>query len=292
MSSVHLHQGFDHVGYYSEELDAAYERFSALGFTVAPASRFVEQPFATCAITVGEAYVSISGVLDWNQAPEWMKAGMGHGLQAFVLRGKDLEEVYAEIGPDGDGILQIEGKVETIARRIRIDGRDSLARFRVLRLKRRSLPGLSRCNFCEHLTPEALWRPELMRHANGAVAIRSITAVHEAPAAAADFYRQLFGGAVVSARGDLLVDCRTATLRLVTPQRLNEIWPGDLAPQFVTGEPLLAGITLATERLADARGAIERAGLTASDTPSGGVAVAAADAYGGVIEFEGLEGGA
>jgi hypothetical protein len=286
VKSADPHEGFDHVGYYSEELDAAYERFTALGFTVAPPSRFVEQPFATCAITVGDAYISISGVLDWDTAAEWMKAGMGKGLQAFVLRGRDLDEVYARIGPDGDGILQLDGKVETIARRIRTGGTESLARFRVLRLKRRSLPGLSRCNYCEHLTPEALWRPELMRHVNGAVAIRTITAVHEAPAHAAGFYRQLCGSAEVTAAGDLLVDCRTTTLRLVTPQRLEEIWPAPLAPPYLSGEPLLAGMTIATERLDDARASIERAGLTAFDTPWGGVAVAAADAFGGVIEFE------
>lgn len=286
MSSARLHQGFDHVGYYSEELDAAYQRFTALGFTVAPASTFIEQPFATCAITAGDAYISISGVLDWNTAPEWMKAGMGKGLQAFVLRGKDLDKVYAEIGPDGDGILQLDGEVNTIARRIQINGVDSLARFRVLRFKRQSLPGLSRCNYCEHLTPEALWRPELMRHANGAVAIRTVTAVHEAPAEALQFYRQLFDRAELNPHGDLLVDCRTTTLRLVTPQRLREIWPDRLAPEWTRGEPLLAGMTIATDRFADVRPLIERAGLTAFATPSGGVAVAAADAYGAVIEFE------
>ena len=283
MSSSHLHEGFDHVGYYSEDLQPAFERFTALGFTVAPPSRFIEQPFATCAITVGDAYISISGVLDWATAPEWMKAGMGSGLQAFVLRGRNLDDVYAEIGPDGDGTLQLDGKVETIARRIRIDGADSLARFRVLRLKRRSLPGLSRCNYCEHLTPEALWRPDLMRHANGAIAIAMITAVHEAPASAAPFYTELFGNAQVSADGDLLVDCRGTTLRLVTPARLGAIWPG-IAPEYTPGGPLLAGITIATSDLAVARRLASRS-VPAFATPVGGVAVAAADAYGAVVEF-------
>lgn len=283
MTSADLHDGFDHVGYYSEELEPAFARFTALGFTVAPPSRFDEQPFATCAITVGDAYISVSGVLDWATAPEWMKAGMGKGLQAFVLRGRNLDDVYAEIGPDGDGILQLDGQVETIARRIQIDGAEAFARFRVLRLKRRSLPGLSRCNYCEHLTPEALWRPDLMQHANGATAIAMITAVHEAPASAAAFYMQLFGSAEVKPEGDLLVDCRTTTLRLVTPARLAAIWPG-IAPAYVPGEPLLAGITIATSDLAAARALAART-VPVFATPSGGVAVAAADAYGAVVEF-------
>lgn len=284
MTSTDLHDGFDHVGYYSENLSEAAARFSAMGFTVAPPSRFVEQPFATCAIVIGDAYISLSSVLDWDTAPDWMKLGMGRGLQAFVLRGHDLPAIFKRIGPDGNGTLQLDGEVQTIGRRVVVEGREDLARFRVLRLKRRSLPGLSRCNYCEHLTPELLWRPELLQHANGALAIHTITAVHENPASTLDFYRELFGQAEITAGGDLLADCRSTRLRLVTPARLKQVWP-EIAPDFVPGEPLLAGVTLATSDLAAARRVLQDAGIAGFATPSGGVAVPAADAYGAVVEF-------
>jgi hypothetical protein len=124
-----------------------------------------------------------------------------------------------------------------------------------------------------------------MRHANGARAIGMVTAVHERPADAADFYTELFGDAVLTGDGDLLVDCRSTTLRLVTPARLAALWPGRIAPQWRPGTPLLAGVTIATERLDEATAILSRTGLSVSATPSGGVAVAAADAYGAVIEF-------
>lgn len=286
MNSAAIHEGFDHIGYYSEDLGSAFERFTALGFTVAPPSRFVEQPFTTCAIFIDDAYISISGVEDWATAPEWMKEGMGTGLQAFVLRGKHLDEVYARLGSCGNGVLQPDGLVQMISRVLRVEGIDRRARFRVLRLKRRSLPGLSRINFCEHLTPELLWQPHLRRHRNGVVAIRSVTAVHESPADAAEPYRKLFNQVDLSPEGDLLVNCRLTTLRLVTPQRLRAIWPGDLAPAYVPDEALVAGTTLTTNASPpDIRALLVQSGIAAFDTPSGGIAVASADAYGGVIEF-------
>jgi hypothetical protein len=116
------------------------------------------------------------------------------------------------------------------------------------------------------------------------MAITAITAVHEAPAEAAGFYRELFGRADVNAEGDLLTDCRSTTLRLVTPERLAEIWPG-IAPAYIRGEPLLAGMTIGTSDTAAVRRILEEAEITYFATPSGGVAVAAADAYGAVVEF-------
>lgn len=285
MSSFALHEGFDHVGYYSENVEQAFVRFSELGFTTAPPSLFVEQPFATCAIVIGDAYLSISGVQDWSAAPEWMKIGMGKGLQAFVLRSQNLPAVYEQIGPYGNDTLQLDGKVETIGRKLRINDNEEIVRFRVLRLKRASFPGLSRCNYCEHLSPELLWRPEMLKHANGAVAIREVVAVHEAPEFAAKFYRELFKTVTVTNDGDLLVDCRTTKLRLVTRARLNAIWPNGLAPVGQPGDPLLAGTRIATTDLRAARDVLSRSGVAFLETSSGGIAVASDDAFGAVIEF-------
>jgi hypothetical protein len=283
--SAALHAGFDHAGFYSEDLAGAFLRFTALGFTVTPAARFAEQAFATCAIMTGDTYVSISGVQDWAGVPDWMRQGMGTGVQAFVLRSHDLDGLYAQYGPDGTPELQFDGKVDAIARTVRIAGKDERVAFKVLRLKRQSLPGLSRLNYCQHLTPDTMWHPSLLSHANGTMALKAVTAVHEEPASARDFYRRLFGRAELGATGDLTVDCGPTELRLVKPSRLAELWPNGFAPDFQSGTPLLAALTFATKDIAAARGCVSQAGLVAAETAAGGVAVSANDAYGAVLEF-------
>jgi len=285
MSSVGLHAGFDHAGYYSEDLAGARDRFAAMGFTVTPPARFAEQAFATCAIMTGDTYVSISGVLDWTGVPDWMRQGMGRGVQAFVLRSHNLDALYAETGPEGTAELQFDGTVDSIARTARIAGRDERVAFKVLRLKRQSLPGLSRVNFCQHLTPDTMWHPSLLTHANRTVALKAVTAVHEEPASALDFYRRLFGRAELDAAGDLTVDCGSTSLRLVRPARLGEIWPNGFAPAFESGTPLLAGLTLTTKDAAAARRYLAAAGVETAGTSGGGIAVASRDAYGAVLEF-------
>lgn len=285
MSGVALHAGFDHVGYYSEDLAGAFARFTAMGFTVTPAARFAEQAFATCAVMTGDTYISISGVQDWAGVPDWMRQGMGKGVQAFVLRSDDLDALYAQYGPDGTPELRFDGQVDAIARTVRIAGRDERVAFKVLRLKRQSLPGLSRLNYCQHLTPDTMWHPSLLSHRNGTVALKAVTAVHEDPASARDFYRRLFGRAELNAQGDLTVDCGPTELRLVTSSRLGEIWPNGFAPAFESGTPLLAGLTLATKDAAAARRCLADAGVETAETPAGGIAVASRDAFGAAIEF-------
>lgn len=280
-----LHAGFDHVGYYSEDLAGAFARFTDMGFTVTPAARFAEQAFATCAIMTGDTYISVSGVQDWAGVPDWMRQGMGSGVQAFVLRSNDLDTLYAKYGPAGTPELQFDGEVDSIARTVRIAGHDERVAFKVLRLKRQSLPGLSRLNYCQHLTPGTMWHPSLVEHRNGTVALKTVTAVHENPASARDFYRRLFGRAEMNANGDLLVECGPTELRLVTPSRLDEIWPKGFAPAFESGTPLLAGLTLATKDAAAARKCLAQAGVETAGTSGGGIAVASRDAYGAVIEF-------
>lgn len=283
MSSRDLHAGLDHIGLYAEDIDGAYRQYSRLGFTVAPPSRFETQPFATCAIMLDDVYVSISGVLDWKTAPQWMQAGMGTGLQAFVLRSDDLDDVWRRIGPAGNNVLQLDGTVETITRRLDLGHGEMKASFRVLRLKRRSLPALARCNYCQHLTPETMWQPELLVHANGATRLDSVIAVHDQPRTLAGFYRDLFGNADMRDDRTLGVDCGRARLDIVTPALLAERYDG-LSQPYRPGEPLLAGARIAVGDPSVAAGVLERAGIPHRVTADG-VAVAAAHAYGAFIEF-------
>ena len=66
------------------------------------------------------------------------------------------------------------------------------ALFNVVRLQHRAVFD-GRLYFCEHLTPELVWRPEWRVHANGALALVRVALAAAEPGAIADEFDRLFG---------------------------------------------------------------------------------------------------
>src|SRR5215208_3677890 len=107
------------------------------------------------------------------------------------------------------------------------------ARFRTTRLD----PGkiaMGRVYFCEHLTPELVWRPEWQTHPNGARAIARIVVATGDPDRTAALFRALFGpGSVVENGGKCMVGAGAARVELATPAAI--------AAEFGDGAPDPAG---------------------------------------------------
>jgi hypothetical protein len=99
------------------------------------------------------------------------------GLEALVLRTQDAQATYERLRDAGYAV----NPVQKLTRPARLDGQQVEARFDTVRFAVQPVPGM-RIYFCQHLTPECVWQPALMRHANGARAIVEIAA--QAPDAA------------------------------------------------------------------------------------------------------------
>lgn len=99
------------------------------------------------------------------------------------------------------------------------DGTQGTARFSVVRQPPRTVFD-GRVYFCQHLTPELVWRPEWQDHPNGALAIARLIIAADDPQAVANGFDRVFGaGSSVAAQGT------GATCRLMAGGVPIEIWP-------------------------------------------------------------------
>jgi hypothetical protein len=75
------------------------------------------------------------------------------------------------------------------------------ARFRTVRVKAEAAP-YGRVYFCQHFTPELVWRAEWRGHPNGAMSITRAVILSPEPERTALLYRKLFGDEAVRATAD------------------------------------------------------------------------------------------
>jgi hypothetical protein len=129
------------------------------------------------------------------------------------------------------------------------------ARFRTVSVKAEAAP-YGRVYFCQHFTPELVWRDEWRKHAKGTTAIARAVILATNPDKTAVLYRQLFGDAAVApVHKGFSLAVGNAKLDILT-----EAW-GERAK----GEGRLAGLALRTHGPARV--------------------VPARDAFGAILEF-------
>jgi Glyoxalase-like domain len=107
--------------------------------------------------------------------------------------------------------------VQAFSRPVVLDGATSDARFRTTRLDPDKIT-IGRVYFCEHQTPDLVWRPEWLAHPNGAGAIsRVVVATHD-PQRTAELFRDLFGSDAVAERdGRQVMTAGPAQVELASP---------------------------------------------------------------------------
>jgi hypothetical protein len=77
---------------------------------------------------------------------------------------------------------------------------------------------MGRVYFCEHQTPDLVWRPEWQIHPNGACAIARVVVATDDPRRTARLFRGLFGEDAITDRdGRQIFAAGTAQVELSTP---------------------------------------------------------------------------
>ncbi|MFC7399971.1 VOC family protein [Chelatococcus sp. GCM10030263] len=169
----------DHVILLTENLDRAAELFARLGFTVTP--RTEHSPAmgtANCCVMLAGTYIEILTVLRPTERSAGWRAllAQGDGLRGIALRIDDAEQTARALGAAGfpmDPPIAFD----------RLDDRGQRLSFKVCRLPAAETPGF-RLILCQHETPELVWRPEWLDHANGARDIRAASLALPDPALA------------------------------------------------------------------------------------------------------------
>lgn len=186
MSLKHL-SGLDHVVLTVDDLDQAAEGWRKLGFTLSPrGTHSAHIGSGNYTIMLGPDYIELLGILTAtpaNQPTRDFLLRHGEGMERAAFTATDAAAGVEEIrrlGFAGTGPIDFGRPVALPS------GGEAQARFRVFQWPVDEKPAGLRIFACQHLTPEAVWIPELQRHANTARRIDRVELLSADPQGAAD----------------------------------------------------------------------------------------------------------
>jgi hypothetical protein len=194
-----------------DRMDEAARIFAALGFTLTPRGHHTLGSMNHL-MMFGTDYLELLG-FGAAGAPRPELAPFPIGLNGLVFKTEDADAVYTHATGAGLPILP----VQSFSRPVDLEGYRRDARFRTTRLDPEKI-AMGRVYFCEHLTPELVWRPEWQAHANGTRAIARIVVASGAPSRTASLFAALFGSdSVAEADGKCVIGAGAARIELAAP---------------------------------------------------------------------------
>lgn len=269
-------QGIDHVVLLVRDLDKAQHAFMRMGFALTPRGFHTLGSQNHC-LMFGSDYVELLAVPRPHPAMQYFTdfLAAGEGLGAIALATDDAASLHASVAADGyaaDAPLDFSRPVQGLGD----------ARFRIVQLPPEASPGC-RLFACQHFTREVVWRPEHMRHANGATQIAAVAVVAEDPEAAAGRYGRLLGARPQNIEEGLLVQTGSAPIAVASRWKLGHRLHGVGLP--LRPRPLVAALFIRVADRAATAKVLRRNGLDPVALADGAFAVSAQDAHGVAVVF-------
>lgn len=175
-------------------MNAAAGIFSGLGFTLTPLGRHSLGSINHLMMAPG-AYLELVGVpAEGKQRQEVLDSPFG--LNGLVFRTDDADATCARLA--AANMMPFEPAA--FSRPVEIGAETLEARFRTVRAPNGLFPA-GRVYFCQHLTPELVWRDEWLKHPNGFCGFDRIEVASNAPQADARLYATA-AGSIAEPRGD------------------------------------------------------------------------------------------
>ena len=178
-----------------DDMDLAQLVFSNLGFTLTPRG-YHTLGSINHLMMFGSDYMELIGfpehgvVNNPNSRSDLTTAPLG--INGLVFKSSDVDKTFeklVELEMDGD-------PPKSFSRPVELDGHKTDAKFRTVTVRAGVFPE-GRVYFCEHGTPELVWRPEWQSHENGIEAVSEIVVVTRDPTKSTDLYSKLLGTSFV-----------------------------------------------------------------------------------------------
>jgi len=203
----------DHVAHFVENLDAAVGVLEALGFIATPRSDQTTRDDTGNEAPAGQSnrcvmldagYVEILTPTVDTPTSRRTRAQMARyaGVHILAFGTPSAEQDHARLARHGFDPLPLVDLRRAVETETAAGMAQALARFAVQRVPPERMPE-GRVQFCEQRTPEHLWQPRYLRHANGVRGLEAVIVCADDPVeAGARFAR--FAGLLPVPGGDFL----------------------------------------------------------------------------------------
>ena len=260
-------------------LDHAEQQFRRLGFQLTRRGHHSLGSSNHLAI-FGENYLELLGYEAANEHTRkdlWLAPP---GLTGLVWKTQNSDAVFSHLQRQN-----IAGSAPAeFFRPVQLnDGSEPNARFRTVPLAADRVPN-GRSFFCQHVTPELVWRTEWQRHPNGVTDISGFVIAASHPQQAARVYGELFGHQtlVSDGHGGVKIHAGRATVRFIPPDRAAAEFGN--VPEGENGSARMVALEFATGSLEQVHNS-----LTVGEIPlteaEGRIIVRAEEALGVALAF-------
>ena len=260
-------------------LDAAARRYRELGFALLERGHHTLGTSNHLAI-FGDDYLELLGFEEPQASAQASKPMWQHpaGLLGLVFKPDDVHALGQRLLAQG---LPVEPP-RAFSRPVELpDGQVAVARFETLHLPAQSSAG-GVVFFCQHHTPQHVWRNEWRRHPNGVTGIREFIVSAADPAASVRPFIPVFGAAAVTqVPGGLRLSAGRGDVLFLQPQALQTRFGIEPA----TGGDRFAALVLRTRDLSVLRTLLQAASIPDLLERDGALIVAAAQAFGVTLAF-------
>ena len=170
------------------EMDTAVEVFRNLGFTMTPRGFHTLGSINHLAM-FNDNYLELLGVpSDQSSSRSDLQESIS-GINGLVLKTNNADETFEHFKAIG---VEAEPP-KAFSRPVDIDGTTQHAKFRTVTARSDAFPA-GRVYYCEHATPDLVWRPEWLQHENTMSYVYEMVVVDTDPEPAFEAYHDLLGG--------------------------------------------------------------------------------------------------
>ncbi len=261
------------------QMDAAAERFSTLGF------HLTERGYHTLGsinhlMMFGTDYLELIGLPADAQGSQSGRPDIENaplGINGLVFKTTDVDEMHAHlqaIGMAGD-------PPKSFSRPVKLPEGTSDACFRTVHVRHDAFPG-GRVYFCEHGTPELVWRPEWQVHANGALAMPEFVIASGDHEREANNMATLLRATVAGTGDQLSVPLAGAAISFITPDAYRARY-GDLATSMTERSSIFGALVMRVKDLDSVRQIAQAGGVPTIDEAKR--VVVREDQFDSVLEF-------
>ena len=275
----------DHVGFMVRDLDAGEARWRDLGFQLAARSPQmgatpdgkVMAPWATAnhCVMFERGYLELIGITDPTKHNPWTAfLDRFAGIHITAFRCPEADMAYADLAQ------RINGFDPPLQRRRDAPFGAGVREFRFRNIfSQDALFPEGRFIVIEHQTPEVIWQPSLMAHANGAVAFEEVVFCANPVGATQKRLEAIIG---VSADQGSITLSGGGLVTVLDPGNFVTRFEGISAPAL----PCAAAVVVAVDDLAKLRACLAAAGITPQEMTDGTLWVQPEMANGGIVVFK------